>query len=374
MPTSPFTAHFFKSTVIATTCFLAACSDAPTEQKEAPKRGLRTIIVEATDPITFREYPSVLEPADTTELSFETNGQLARVDLEVGQRVKRGDTLMSLDPTSLDLQVQSSKSALDQALSQAENARKDYERKQELFKGGNTSASALDQSRTDMESGTAQAQQARKQYELALENRTKAELKAPFDGVISDVNANSFQTLNAGQRVANIYQESGFEISFTVAYEVVNRMETGQEVEVRLADKPGQVYSGFVKELGSRAEQVSAFPVVIAFNTEDNSLKAGLAAEVKVNLPIEGATTGVLIPISAMGGEILEHSATVRGGHVFVYDENTSTVTRRQVMVSGIRNNNLYVSQGLQPGERVATAGVPFLREGQTVQLLPDTQ
>lgn len=364
----------FKFINLGTIALVAACSEAPTSTNEAPKRGLRTIVVEATDAVTSRQYPSVLEPADTTQLAFEVSGQLQAINLNVGQKVRRGDTLMQLDTASLELQLQSSRSSLVQAEAQAENALKDFERKNELIKSGSVTQATLDQSRTNMETSNAQEVQARKQVALAEENLEKATIKAPFDGVISAVNVQSFENVNPGQGVANIYQESGFEISFTVSYDVVSRMTLGQSVEVRIADKPGETYTGYVKELGSRAEQVSAFPVVIALNTSDPSLKAGLSSEVSVPLPIEGAATGVLIPLGAMVAELKEKGVREEVGAVFVYDGASSTVHIRQVTVRGLSGNRLFVSNGLEPGERIAVAGVPFLRDGQSVHLLPDAR
>ncbi len=360
--------------VLASFLFSVACSEAPTETKEAPKRGLRTIVVEATDAITNRSYPSVLEPADTTQLSFEVSGQLEAVNLNVGQKVKRGETLLSLDTASLNLQVQSARSSLAQMEAQAENARGDFERKNELFNNGTIAKAAIDQSRTSMDAANAQVSQAHRQLEIMSENLEKATIKAPFDGVISAVNAQSFENINPGQGVATIYQETGFEISFTVSYDVVNRMTLGQAVEVRVSDKPDTIYTGFVKELGSRAEQVSAFPVVIALNTDDPTLKAGLASQVNVPLPIEGATSGFLIPLGAMVAELTDITVREKEGFVYLYDEATSTVKQQLVVINGLREGQLFVSDGLKAGDRVAVAGVPFLRDGQSVHLLSDAR
>ncbi len=57
---------------------------------------------------------------------------------------------------------------------------------------------------------------------------------------------------------------------------------------------------------------------------------------------------------------------------VFVFDPNTSTVNRRDVKIAGVRENAIIIVEGLELGERVASAGVSFLREGQKVKLLTD--
>jgi len=60
------------------------------------------------------------------------------------------------------------------------------------------------------------------------------------------------------------------------------------------------------------------------------------------------------------------------GAHVFVYDAETSTVLRRQVRLGGVRGDQMLVIDGLEAGDRVASAGVSFLFEGMEVTLLED--
>ena len=59
---------------------------------------------------------------------------------------------------------------------------------------------------------------------------------------------------------------------------------------------------------------------------------------------------------------------------MYVYDADTGTVKRRKVLVGGVRENSILIIDGLEAGERVASAGVSFLRDGQQVNLLPDAE
>jgi multidrug efflux pump subunit AcrA (membrane-fusion protein) len=71
----------------------------------------------------------------------------------------------------------------------------------------------------------------------------------------------------------------------------------------------------------------------------------------------------VLLP---EGGKVQQRVATV-----FVYDKANSTVKKREIMVGGIRGNDLVVTGGLEAGDLVASAGVSYLVDGQKVKLLP---
>src|SRR5262249_14880407 len=146
-------------------------------------------------------------------------------------------------------------------------------------------------------------------------------------------------------------------------------LRTGQPVGVTVPDMPGVALQGQIKELGSRAEEVSAFPVGVRLAQNIPGLNAGLSVEVAIQGSLIGGGTGFLRPLSALapeGGKELQGSATV-----FLYDAATSTVKKRTVTVGGTRDNRLVVTAGLGAGDLVASAGVSYLVDGQKVKLLP---
>ncbi|WP_350334676.1 efflux RND transporter periplasmic adaptor subunit [Coralliovum pocilloporae] len=362
--------------IVSLAAGLVACDDQPENKAETVVRGLKTVVVSASAKTTRRHFPSVVEPADITRLSFEVGGQLTAVDITVGQRVKAGDVLLTIDPKSLQLQYESSQAALVQAESSARNAADDFKRKEELFKKQVIAKATVDQARTTMETSAAQVVQARRQAELAEDNLSKSELKAPFDGVLSNIDVQSFANVAPGSGALGLYKDDAYEVSFSVPFDVVNRIAVGKMAWLRLADDPSTVLTGRVSELGSRADTVSAFPVVVALNDIHPQMKAGMAIEVTLEFPVLGASEGFLMPLSIVSLDAIKASAeggsSPEGGlaDVFVFDDDTSTVQKRRIQIAGVRENSLLVIKGLKEGERVASAGVSFLRDGQTVKLL----
>lgn len=369
-----------KSWVLAAVALLlAGCQDssAPEGPQETIVRGLKTFLVQNQEETTIRRYPSVLQPAEITTLSFETQGKLEQVDLKVGQLVKQGETLARLDRQALEIQMESAGAAVRQADSSARNAAEDFRRQQELFKKKVTTKAKVDQARTAMETTAAQLQQAEKQLEAAQDNLEKAVLQAPFDGIVNSVEVESFANVGAGTAVATVYSADGFEVSFSVNYDVINRIAVGKQVRVRLADNPGIVLDGVVSELGSRADTVSSFPIVVKLTEIRPELKAGMAVEIAMEFAVP-LGEGYTLPLSvlSMDGEVEGGGNPNEAGEIFifVFDEATSTVKRRKIKVGGVRGNQIIAVDGLEAGERVASAGVSFLRDGQKVKLLRDTR
>jgi RND family efflux transporter MFP subunit len=348
---------------------LQGCGEKKEEAKGQPVRGLRAYKVSERAENRVRRFPSVLQPADVSVLSFEIGGQLKAINLQAGQKVQLGDLLAETDPRSLQAQVEQASAGVQQAEAQAANAEADFQRKEELLKKGATTQAIFDQSKATMLSAQAQLEQARRQLTLADHNLDRSKLLAPFSGTISRVEVKSFAQVAAGQPIVTLYSDDRFEIPFLVPATTLQSLSIGQRVEVKVADLPNLSLKGKIKELGSKAEQVSAFPVVVSLEDSVAGLNAGMSVEVAIEEPLIGGGKGFLLPLTVLypeGGKDLKNVATV-----FVYDEPSSAVKKRQITVGGVRDNNLVVTAGVAPGDLVASAGVSYLVDGQKVKLLP---
>jgi RND family efflux transporter MFP subunit len=350
-------------------CGLSACGVKQGASADQVIRGLRAYKISAYTESRVRRFPSVLQPAQVSRLSFEISGQLKAVNLEAGQRVQLGDVLMEVDPRSLEAQVEQARASVDQAQAQLRNAEADFARKDELSKKGFTTQAAFDQSKANLLTAKAQVEQANRQLDLATHNLDRSKLLAPFAGTIAGVEVKSFGQVAPGQVVVTLYSDDSFEMSFSAPATIFQNLKVGQAAKVEVADRPNLALTGVVKELGSKAEQVSAFPVVVRLKNDVPDLNAGMSVEISLELPLVSGSGGYLVPLSVLapeGGKDLRGSATV-----FLYDGATSTVHKHQVTLGGIRDNHLVITEGLVPGDLVASAGVSYLSEGQRVKLLP---
>lgn len=382
----PFTTFkpFARAGFAALLCLgLAACGGEETgDSAPPPVRGLKVFEVTSTAATMVRRYPSVVQPADESKLSFEISGQLSEVTLDVGSRVKAGDVLLRLDPTTLRFELQQARAALEQAEATSKNATTDFSRKEQLLASGNTTKAAYDAAEANLKSAAAQVEQARQQYAISEERLHKSELKAPFDGVIASVDAKSFANVSPGQAILTLYSQNAFEVAFSVPASVINALEPGDQATVVVTDLANVQLEGRIKELGSRAGQVSAFPAVVALEESDPGLKAGMAAEVTLNVGLLNGTVGYLVPIRCFALEeskALQDGQSLRDTHggqaqVYVFDAENSTVHARTVRTAGVRGNMIIVTGGLNEGEIIAAAGVSYLHDGQKVRRLPDGQ
>jgi len=348
---------------------LQGCSERKQEAAEQPVRGLRAYKVAAKTESRVRRFPTVLQPADVSSLSFEIAGQLKAVSLTVGQKIQLGDVLAEIDPRSLQTQVEQAGAGVQQAQAQLDNAQADFQRKEELLKKGITTQALFDQSKSALLSSRAQLDQAQRQLELANHNLARSSIVAPFSGAIARVEVKSFAQVAAGQPIVTLYSDDRFEMSFLAPSPTFQSLTVGQVVDVKVADMPDVSLKGEIRELGSKAEQVSAFPVVVRLDNNVPGLNAGMSVEVTVEEPLIGGQSGFLAPLSVLapqGAKELQGAATV-----FLYDSGSSTVRSHSITLGGVRDNRLVVTEGLSEGDIVASAGVSYLVDGQRVKLLP---
>ncbi len=358
--------------------FLVACKeDAPKDANSEVIRGLKTVVIEDAATTTARHFPSVLQPSEVSSLSFEVPGKLKEVTLKIGELVKKGDVIAELDPASLELAVENAQAAVEVATATAENAAEDLQRQETLLEKGSVTKVSVDNARTTAATTTAQLKQAEKSLASAQEDLGKAALHAPFDGIINTMDVDSFATVGVGSPIATLYATDMFEVSFSVNFDIASVLAVGKKARVRLADNPSVTLDAVVSQLGSRADTVSSFPVVVSIADAPSNVKAGMAVEVTLEFEVLSGQ-GFTLPLSASikEGNInpSENTNTPSRVEVFVYDAATSTVKRRAVAVAGIRENSLLVVDGLSVGDRVASAGVSFLRDGMKVKLLSDEE
>ncbi|MEL6767961.1 MAG: efflux RND transporter periplasmic adaptor subunit [Pseudomonadota bacterium] len=355
---------------------VAGCLPEETEERsEPPVRGLVTEVVEDIERTTVRRYPGVLEPGEVNVLSFEVSGRLGRLMLDVGQRVREGDLLAELQVDQFQTQIENRRAAVEEAEATLAKAEDDLARSQQLLDRGVGTVVSRDDDRTAVLQSRAQLTQSRQDLASAEQDLADSKLYAPFDGIVDAIEVESFATVSVGQTVLTVYEQQDYEVSFSVSFGVIERLVVGTPAQVRLADDPSVVLSAVVSELGERAGTVSSFPVVVRLQETHPLIKAGMAVEVAFEfalpserghlVPMTAAIPDVEVPADAGPGEVVDLE-------VFVYDPDTGTVRRRKVTMAGIRGNQFLIIEGLTPGERVATKGVTFLRDGMDVKLLPD--
>lgn len=332
--------------------------------------------VGATSGSRIRQISGVLESSNRSELSFQVSGQVEQVLANLGDRVTQDQVLATLSTKDYQLTLSSRQAKLRNARANLSEKQEDYNRKNSLLKQNFTSATVVDQARAALESARAEVDVARTDLRNAELNMTRTTLKAPFDGKISRREVEPFTEINAGQVLFEIQGENSLKARVLVPETLIREVSYGQPVDVEFPTLPDTKQKGIVSEVGFQVATGNAFPVRIDLLQANDKLLPGMTAKVSFLFGDDQNDTPVyLIPLSAIDirSTTSEKGSANRDDNdpvpIFVFNPESSTVERRFVKTRDIRHNKLEVVEGLSAGEKVITAGVAFLQDGQKVQL-----
>ncbi len=360
------------SVIVLTACLPE--DDTASAEDQTPIRTVRTDIAVMADPVITRSFPAVLEPPQITALAFDIGGRLGPVRLQIGQAVAEGDVLATVEAADADLRLRQAEAALSEAEATLVNAVEEANRQEQLFQRNVASEAARDRAQTTADQARARVEQQRRSLDLVRETLSDTELRAPFDGFVDSVEVQNFGSVAAGQPVVTLYQDEGLQATILVSYEIASNLELGQPVDVRPDNGDPTPLPATVTEIARRAPAVSSFPVVVTLTEPRPDLRSGMAVEVLINSALPDTLRGVSLPLGALATQRPADLSTpgARRASVFVVAEDEGgrhVVQPRDVTLSAVVEGRLVVRDGLEEGERVVTAGVPFLEPGQAVRL-----
>jgi RND family efflux transporter MFP subunit len=157
------------------------------------------------------------------------------------------------------------------------------------------------------------------------------------------------------------------EISLGLPESVITRVREGMAVGVEISAIPGLTFTGRVTEVAPSADaNTSTYPVRVVVENESDAIRSGMAARVVFELGGEAVSSDALVvPASAVGED---------GDGRFVFlvrgsPGEVGTVEKRRISIGRMTGEGFEVLQGLTAEDKVATAGLQNLLDGQAVRL-----
>ncbi|MEM7437627.1 MAG: efflux RND transporter periplasmic adaptor subunit [Myxococcota bacterium] len=353
--------------ILVTTVILATCLGCQ-EEVEEPEvlRPVRYILVAGSDSATLQTYSGVAQAGQESRLSFQVSGQVLEVPINVGDTVKKGDTIARIDPADFALQLQNAQASAAQSRAQERNAKATYERTRALYENQNASRQDLDADRTAYDSAKAGMASASQQIRLRQRQLGYTHLKAPEPGTIATVDIEVNEYVQAGALVATLLAGEQIEVKVSVPSSVIRNISRGDDAEVRFGVLGGRILPGKVTEVGvASMGGATTFPVTVRLSEGQDLVRAGMAAD--VTFSFASATNGpkYALPLSAVGEDR-------QGRFVFMLDDvadGLGTVRRAPVEVGQMRSDGVEVRSGVSPGDMVVTAGVSRIYDGLQVRV-----
>jgi RND family efflux transporter MFP subunit len=337
---------------------LAACG----EEAKVPEPPVRPVlsIIASQRPHTVASFAGTVEPRYSRDLGFRVLGRLVARDVEVGQSVKAGEVLALIDPSELELAVRALEAELAKSEAQLLNANATLERRQALVERKVASQAEFDTAEEARAAAAAQVSRGRAQLAKAREQLGYTRLVSDTDGVITALGAEVGQTVTAGQTVVTVAQTEVREAVVDVPDEIARTIREGDDFEAVLQIDPDVKASGRVREVAPQADAATrSRRIRITLINAPRAFRVGTTVNA---YPVETDSAAIALPDTAV--------LKVDGkAYVWVVDETTMTVSRREVAIADDLGRTLRVREGIEPGTRVVTAGVHSLKDGQKVKV-----
>ncbi len=348
-----------------------ACSKKVEIEPVAEVRPVKTLIVSLPDSGGVRSFPARIDANRKAELAFRVAGKLQEILVKEGDTVLKDDVLARLEPTDFKIAVNDKKALFNRAS-------KDYNRSKGLVKEGHISKMDFDKLESNFLS-------ARAELNLAKQQLDYTELRAPFDGTVAKRYIQNFEEIQAKQEIISLNDNEILEVKFDLPENLIRRLKKIEGVDdvqdatlrqkipvvATFQSKIAKEYPLEFKEMSTKADaSTQTFAVTYTMpRPNDIVILPGMTAMIKINLnKFINNENIIYLPVSAVVADVNLQ------GIVWVVDEKTMQVAPVPVKVGTMKGNSIQINSGLQLGQRVVTAGVPFLYKGLKVNLMKDLE
>jgi len=302
-----------------------------------------------------------IQPERRADLRAEVSSVVLQVLKENGEPVRKGDLLVRLDDTAIRDSLASAEEAVraqGQAFDQAE---RQVQRLKTLQAQGMTSMQALEDAQVRRNNAQSDLVAARARVVSARQMLQRTEVRAPFDGVVSDRKVSAGDTAQVGKELVKVIDPRSMRFEGLVSADRLSELKPGQRVGFRVNGYPQRDFDGTVKRIDAAANATTRqVEVMVAFADGETPRVAGLYAEGRIET---GATPVLTVP---------EASVLRSGDAAHVWRVNGGVLQKVAVQLGerDARRGEYPVRGGLAEGDRILREPGSTLVDGQRVELV----
>jgi len=285
-----------------------------------------------------------IEARNSANISTRMMGTVTKLLVNAGDRVKKGDLLLTISSTDLQAKKAQVAANIIQAESDYENAKRDYERFQVLVEKGSASDKELENMETRFKVARAGWQAAKEMEKEVDAQFSYTNLRAPFTGVVANTFVDAGDIANPGMPLATIEGSSAYEASVLIPESQVEQVIVGASARVTIKST-GTTVAGTIRELSPSSIQTGGqFQAKIAL-TETKGMLPGMF----VNAAIQGMASEPGASSVYVLEEALIHHGQLTG--LYALSENQQAVLR-WIRTGKSAEGEVEVLSGILPGEQ----------------------
>ncbi len=324
---------------------LAALTSCGTKQQKTVEstevqKVATTSALAISEVITIDEiYASNVKPFKEIMITPAASGiRVDKILVEVGDKVKEGQLVATLDPTQYNQQMTS-----------LNNIRADYDRLESVYNAGGISKQTLDQAKTNLII----------QEEVANNMKTNIEVLSPISGVVTARNTEA-GNLFIAQPILNIMQIDKLKVSADIPEIYFPNIKIGMPIEITTEVYPGEIFEGSVSLISPAiSPETRTFSVEVTVPNATERLRPGMFARTKFSMSSKEA---ILIPDVAVQKQLGTDDR-------FVYINKNGVAERRKVSIGRLVGSQYDILSGIEVGDEVVTTAFSRISNGTAIQI-----
>lgn len=300
-----------------------------------------------------------IQPERRADLRAEVSAVVLQVLKENGEPVKRGDLLVKLDETAIRDSLLSADEAVRAASQALDQSNRQLERLKTLRASGMTSAAAFDEAEVRRNSALSELSAAKSRAAAARQQLARTQVRAPFDGIVSDRKVSAGDTATVGKELVKVIDPNSMRFEGRVSTDKISLVKVGQPVKFHINGYGNQQFAGEVKRIDPSANDVTRQVEVLVGLSGEQPKVAGLYAEGRIDAETSDA---LMLPESAIvrsGDET--YTWRVKGGSL--------AKVNLEVGMRDQRTGNFEIKTGLAAGDTVLRSPSSNLKDGQKVEM-----
>lgn len=304
-----------------------------------------------------------IQPVNTVNVGSQVSGTINNIFVDYNSTVKKGDVLLTIEPSVLEAQVREAEASLNSSESKRNYAKSEYKRNQILYNEGYISRAEMEQSQTTYEQAEQDVVRTKSQYERAKTNLGYATISSPVDGTVISRKVDVGQTVAASFQTPDLFEIaedlSKMQIETSVSEADIGAVREGQRVTFTVDAYPNKTFEGRVHQIRlspTTTSNVVVYTVVIEVDNSDLSLMPGMTAFVTIVVDERFNTFKVQnsaflirsfdnLGVETNGATPATHLAIMRDGKItFVeYTKGLVGATETEIVSDGITDGDKIV-------------------------------
>jgi len=329
---------------------ISGCSNPRTDEiKGEQKIKVKTTLVQSVKNDYSLGYSGTVEASQVIPLSFKTVGTVEKIYVEVGDVVRKGQLLATLD----DSDLQNIYEGILAKYQQAEDA---YNRLKLVHDQGSLPEIKWVEMQTDLE-------QAKSSLDLSKNNLEKCRMLSPADGVVGRKNIEPGQSsISLTSAPIELVKIETVFVKISVPENEINRISHGQKAGILVSALDGKTFEGTVTNISPVAELMSrTYTVKISVSNTGHDLKPGMVCD--VSLGFGTGSNMLVVPMKAVSKDSAGNT------YVYMVSPDNKTVKKRIIKVGKYNNAGIEVTDGLLEGQTIVSEGGEKLSDNSSISL-----